>query len=256
MLDTLLSGRFADTLSPDVSTPIESDINPSLDSAEFSPPEPTTLHARHQPIGLGLGIDTGESTFANFLPMVEEVLDSPSRLPWGMEESTRSSAPAVTLSTRRVQLSPWPTSFENITPERAENQDSWVEGAFGLDTAHLDEENHAFSTLSEETNSDTPSEMSPSLSDKSPAQSSITPQTKVLETVDIPPISQRLTRRLLSFNRKTLYVNKDKMSLILPVIEFNLIFLGLETTWNRKRLHQSCKLSHRLSFPLSSKHSH
>ncbi|KAA1106579.1 hypothetical protein PGT21_036312 [Puccinia graminis f. sp. tritici] len=219
MLDTLLSGRFADTLSPDVSTPVESDINPSLDSAEFSLPEPATLHARHQPIGLGLGIDTGESTFANFLPMAEEALESPSGLPWGMEESTLSSVPAVTLSTRRVQLSPWPTSFETITPESAVNQDSWIGGAFELGTAHLDEENHPFSTLLKDSNSDTPSEMSPSLSDKFPAQSSITPQTKVLETVDIPSISQRLTRRLLSFNRKTLAGDHFQSERVAPELQ-------------------------------------
>ncbi|WAQ80715.1 hypothetical protein PtA15_1A53 [Puccinia triticina] len=212
-----LSGRFEDALSPDVKTPTESELNPMLDIDEFAISEPTTLNARHQPIGLGLGIDTGESTFANFLPMSAEALHSTPTLPWGIEQSAPSSSPLVTLSTRRVQLSPWPTSFDNLTPERSENHDSWTEAVLHgqeLETA----EHRPRATLKRETN---PSpEISPSLSIKSPVHvSSVTPQTNTLKTENVPSISQRLTRRLLSFNRKSLAGDDFKSEKVAPELQ-------------------------------------
>ncbi|KAI9631513.1 hypothetical protein KEM48_014262 [Puccinia striiformis f. sp. tritici PST-130] len=183
------SGRFEDPLSPDVKTPTEADFIPLLEIEEFSSTEPTTLNARHQPIGLGLGIDTGESAFANFLPMAtEEVFNSPPALPWGMEGSALSSGPLAILSTRRVQSSPWPASFENVTPERSQDQDLWthrVSNDGELEIADLEPAHQSFSTPLKETSPVTPSEISPSLPANSPSSVlSTTPQRKTLRMVD------------------------------------------------------------------------
>ncbi|PLW11826.1 hypothetical protein PCANC_20240 [Puccinia coronata f. sp. avenae] len=197
-----LTGRFEDPLSPDAKTPTESQVQPILDGGELSIQEPTTLNARYQPIGLGLGIDTGESTFANFLPRVEEFSTSPQLLPWGAEEKNSfSSEPSAALSSRRVQLSPWPAAFENITPEQSEDPDSWSEGASRDDQfATPDYDSASLTTLLKEPVSVSPAEISHSLPSRS--LSSVLPKIEILETVDVPSISQRLTRRLLSFNRK------------------------------------------------------
>ncbi|POV95976.1 hypothetical protein PSTT_15910 [Puccinia striiformis] len=219
-----LSGRFEDPLSPDVKTPTEADFIPLLEIEEFSSTEPTTLNARHQPIGLGLGIDTGESAFANFLPMAtEEVFNSPPALPWGMEGSALSSGPLAILSTRRVQSSPWPASFENVTPERSQDQDLWthrVSNDGELEIADLEPAHQSFSTPLKETSPVTPSEISPSLPANSPSSVlSTTPQTENLENVNVPSISQRLTRRLLSFNRKSLVDDKLPLASVAPELQ-------------------------------------
>ncbi|POV96236.1 hypothetical protein PSHT_15263, partial [Puccinia striiformis] len=227
-----LSGRFEDPLSPDVKTPTEADFIPLLEIEEFSSTEPTTLNARHQPIGLGLGIDTGESAFANFLPMAtEEVFNSPPALPWGMEGSALSSGPLAILSTRRVQSSPWPASFENVTPERSQDQDLWthrVSNDGELEIADLEPAHQSFSTPLKETSPVTPSEISPSLPANSPSSVlSTTPQTENLENVNVPSISQRLTRRLLSFNRKSLVDDKLPLASVAPELQAIPIMLFL-----------------------------
>ncbi|KNZ45649.1 uncharacterized protein VP01_794g3 [Puccinia sorghi] len=175
-------GRFQDPFSPDDKAPTQSPSQSSLGSDEITILEPVTLNSSYQPIGLGLGIETGESTFVpNLLPEAGE-------LSWGLEQSSSLSTPQpVTLSTRRVQLSPWPAAaFENITPEQSED-------SFG--TGDLDQP--SLKTLLEETVSVVSVE-----SFSSPSTRSFTPVSPSLETVDVPSISQRLTRRLLSFSPK------------------------------------------------------
>jgi len=154
---------------------------PLLGSDEIPSLEPATLNSSYQPIGLGLGIETGDSTFANLLPEAEE-------LSWGLEQSSGLTTPQpATPSTRRVQLSPWPAAFEDITPEQSAD---WTFGTGDLDQPSLN-------TLLEETVSVISAE-----SFSSPSTQSSTLVSPSLETVDVPSISQRLTRRLLSFNRK------------------------------------------------------
>lgn len=196
-----LSGRFEDALSPGLDSPTETHLIDEVDQrGKLSSVEPTSHHER-QPIGLGLGIDTGEGTFANFPLASDETHESYQEETPRLAKKIIVRSVAARLLSRRSKPSPLRASFGN-----REALDGWEAQEYLIedggrekeaDNIEYHEPHGRYLGLKGSTAKSKPLKNTPSLVVKSlPEALPSTPHKKIVESENSPLTPQIAARGL------------------------------------------------------------